>query len=62
MDEFSGSDVKVSITDISGKLKYNEVKPISNKIEIDIRNLENGIYFIGLRTNNKQKMLKLIKY
>jgi plastocyanin len=62
MNEFSGSDVIVSITDITGKLKYNEVKPISNKIEINIRNLENGIYFIGLRTNNKQKMLKLIKY
>jgi len=62
MDEISGSEIQVSIIDITGKLMYQEVRPINNKIEINIQNLNNGIYFIDLRTNNKQQILKLIKY
>ncbi|HSO86847.1 MAG TPA: T9SS type A sorting domain-containing protein [Draconibacterium sp.] len=61
--EIAGSESLVSIYDITGKLKYQEVNQnSSNKIEIDIHNLSNGIYFLDVRTNNKQKMLKLIKY
>ena len=62
LGEISSSEVHVSIFDITGKLKYQEVKPFNNKIEIDIQDLNNGIYFIDLRTNNKQKTLKFIKY
>jgi hypothetical protein len=62
IDEVSGLEIQVSIFDITGKLKYQEVKPFNSKMEIEVQNLENGIYFIDLRTNYKQQMLKLIKY
>ena len=61
--EIIGIETLISIYDITGKLKYQEVgKFNNNKIEIDVQNLNNGIYFIDLRTNNEQKLLKFIKY
>ncbi len=61
INEILGLEIQLSIFDINGKLKYKEVRPFKNKFEIDIQNLNSGIYFIDLRTNDKQKMLKLIK-
>jgi hypothetical protein len=61
--EIVETETLISIYDITGKLKYQEVgKFNNNKIEINVQNLNNGIYFIELRTNNKQNMLKFIKY
>ncbi len=62
MDEISGSEIQVSVFDITGKLKYQQIKPMNNKIEIEVQNFENGIYLISVKTNSKQQMLKLIKY
>jgi len=61
-DFIAGSETVVSVYDITGKLKYRETRQNKSKIEIDIQNLTNGIYFVDVRTNNKQNMLKLIKY
>ncbi len=61
-DNITGSETLVSVYDITGKLKYREVVRNNNKTKIDIQNLVNGIYFVYVRTNDKQKMLKLIKY
>jgi hypothetical protein len=61
-DFITGSETVVSVYDITGKLKYREALQNNGKIEIDIQNLTNGIYFVDVRTNNKQNMLKLIKY
>jgi hypothetical protein len=61
-DNITGSETLVSVYDITGKLKYREVVRNNNKTKIDIQNLVNGIYFVDVRTNDKQKMLKLIKY
>ena len=62
MNEISGSEIQVSVFDITGKLKFQQIKPMNNKIEIDVRNFENGIYLISVKTNNKQQILKLIKH
>ena len=61
-DNISGSETLVSVYDLTGKLKHQKVMQNNRKIELDIQNLSNGIYFVDVRTNNKQKMLKLIKY
>jgi hypothetical protein len=61
-NEIAGVEILLTIFDITGKLKYQETKPFSNRLEIDVRNLNSGIYFIDLRTNVNHKMLKLIKY
>lgn len=61
--EFIGIESLVSIYDITGKLKYNEKMQFdNNRIEINVQNFTKGIYFIELRTNNYQNMLKLLKY
>jgi hypothetical protein len=62
LGEVVGSETLISIYDITGKLRYQEKKQNDNRIEIDVQNLSGGIYFIDFRTNNKQNMLKLIKY
>ncbi len=63
MDDITGSEIQVSIFDIAGKLKYQEIKPMNNKIEIDVQNLNNGIYLFVLKANNnKQQVVKFIKY
>ncbi|TNF46924.1 MAG: T9SS type A sorting domain-containing protein [Bacteroidetes bacterium] len=61
-DYIPGAETLVSFYDITGKLKLQEVIQYNGKNEIDIQNLTSGIYFVDVRTNNKQKMLKLIKY
>ena len=62
VNEISGSEIRLSVFDITGKLKYQETKPFNNRLEIDVRNLNSGIYLIDLRTNVNHKMLKLMKY
>ena len=62
MDRITGPDIQVSIYDITGKLKYNALKPFVNKIELDIQNLSNGIYFIELKTIADKSVFKLIKH
>jgi hypothetical protein len=62
INEISELNSQLSIFDINGKLKNQEIKRYNNRIEIDIRNLNSGIYFVNLRTNVNQKMLTFIKY
>jgi plastocyanin len=59
--EVNGSEIYVSIFDITGKLKQQVLKPSESKIELDIRNLSNGLYFVELKSNNKKSLLKLVK-
>jgi hypothetical protein len=60
--EVTGSEIYVSIFDITGKLKQQVLKPSENKIEVDIHNLSNGIYFVELKSNNKKSLQKLVKH
>lgn len=60
-EDLNGSNTLISVYDITGKLKFQELKQNSSKIEINLLGLNNGIYFIGIRTNDKQNMLKFIK-
>ena len=62
INEISELNSQLSIFDINGKIKNQEIKRYNNRFEIDIRNLNRGIYFVSLRTNDKQKILKFIKY
>ncbi len=61
-NEMSGTEIHLSIFDINGILKYNEVQPFKNKFEVNIKDLNSGIYFISLKSKDKQKMLKLVKH
>ena len=62
MDEISGLETQISVYDISGKLKLLEITPYNNKIEIDVQNLNHGVYMLVMRANNKQQVLKFVKY
>ncbi len=61
-DYITAAETMVSIYDITGKLKYKVATQNNNKIEIDIHDLINGVYYVDVRTNDRQKILKLIKY
>ena len=56
------SDVRVSIFDITGKIRYQSVLSERQLNEIDIEHLPNGIYFIDLQDSGKQSTMKLVKY
>jgi plastocyanin len=58
----SNSALKISIYDISGKLKQQYQKSFSNKTDVDIHDLNPGIYFFDLRTNKYQKVFRIVKY
>jgi hypothetical protein len=62
LGDISGSETLVSIYDLTGKLKYQSERPFNNRVEIDIQNLSNGIYFVELQSNNKRSALKLVKH
>ncbi len=62
MNEIQGTETQVSIYDISGRLKLHMIKQFNTTTEIDIQHLNKGIYFIDLRTNDIQKMLKFTKH
>jgi len=53
------SDIKVSISNISGKIIYYNNLTTSNQ-EIDLSSFSKGVYFINLRFNNKIIISKLI--
>ncbi len=59
--EFSSSDVQVRIFDLTGKLKFSKIYPTSEKIEVNIQQLNEGIYLVELSNNSKRQMLKLMK-
>jgi plastocyanin len=62
MDKISAAEIQVSVYDITGNLRYETLKPFTNRIELDIQSLSNGIYLIDLKTNSKHQIFKLIKY
>ena len=49
----------IEIYDLTGKLLY-ETKNINYNTEIDIANLQNGVYFVKINDNNNIKTLKII--
>lgn len=57
-------ELKINITDINGeeiKNTNSEVFIGTNQLQINIENLNSGIYFIDVITNNTTKKLKFIK-
>ncbi len=51
---------KIQLFDISGKLVY-EISNPANKTEIDMHNLEQGVYLLKLWQNNSLNVIKVIK-
>ena len=57
--------IVISVTDVFGK----QIKNVAveqgiagmNKIEVDLSELNSGIYFCNLQTNEKEQVIKLIK-
>ena len=50
IEKFEGKESNIIISDINGKICYNEKRSFSDKIEkISIQNLPNGIYFISIK-------------
>ena len=54
-------DFTLSVYDITGKLNYVESIHSNNKIEFSVLHLNRGMYFVELKTNSLQKIMKLIK-
>lgn len=51
----------VSIYDISGKKLKEIFSPSSIALEIDFKDFSKGIYFVGLKSNDTQRIKKIIK-
>jgi len=54
-------NVSISIYDITGKLNSVQKRSMNNKVEINVQELKQGIYFIEMQTSNQRSMMKLIK-
>ena len=54
-------NVSISIYDITGKLNSVQKRSMNNKLEINVQELKQGIYFIEMQTSNQRSMMKLIK-
>jgi hypothetical protein len=53
IENFEGKESNIIISDINGKVCYNEKRSFNDKIEkISIQNLPNGIYFISINDKN----------
>lgn len=57
-----GKISKIEITEPTGRLLLNNFSIDSNNLELDLKNISNGCYFLKVFcTNNKIKILKIIK-
>ncbi len=62
-DEYFGSKVGVNITDVNGRVLYNNFDFLnSNSMRIDINYVPNGIYFIQVKINDNTYQKRLVKY
>jgi len=43
---------EVIITDLQGKIIYNSNNINLNKVNVELNNLERGMYMINIKTNN----------
>ena len=59
--KFNPENVSISIYDITGKLNSVQKRSMNNKVEINVQELKQGIYFIEMQTSNQRSMMKLIK-
>ena len=59
--KFNSSSVQVRIFDISGKLKISQAYSFSQQLEIDIRQIVNGLYFMEISNQTQKEMLKFVK-
>lgn len=59
----SKTKVEMTLTDVSGKIIFNEVidYPVTTKHSIDITNKSNGIYQLRIQTANGYLMRRLVK-
>lgn len=53
--------VQISIYDIQGRLSKVEWVNLHNRIEMDVQNLQPGIYVLNLKSKEHEKMIKWIK-
>ena len=52
--------VQINVLDISGK-SYIDMNSKSKNIEIDLSDLESGVYFVRVNSDTGQKMIRIIK-
>ena len=52
---------KLQIIDITGKVLISKVLLNSSMVNIDVRSLENGVYFVLINTENNSQTLRFIK-
>ena len=57
----SSENYTLSVFDISGKLTKVETNTWGSRIEFNVRNLNNGIYFVEIKSASDRKTMKLIK-
>ena len=60
--ELSG-DVKFEIIDVAGKLVYQDVKYVDagQPVNLDIRDVESGVYFLRIENDEKKASIRVIK-
>lgn len=53
--------LKVTLTDLQGKIVYNSNAVLGNSLQIDMSNLSNGLYMLDVQTNNGVNIHKVMK-
>ena len=56
-------EVEISITDVLGKIIYQEKRDVNsglNTAKINVSNIESGMYFVNIKTDNKTHSTRLI--
>ena len=52
----TNSEIIITLTDVTGKI----VKTVKNQVELQLNNLEKGIYFLSITGNNFKKVDKIV--
>lgn len=61
-DEIDYNDITIRLLDISGRVLSDEKHTLFSKfISIDLKNYNNGIYFIEVQSNGRKQVKRLIK-
>jgi hypothetical protein len=56
----SEHNVCVSVLDLFGRIVLAETKLLENKIQLDVRDFANGIYYVRLKSERKTEYTKII--
>ena len=58
---FNKEEVKLTIFDMGGRMVYEDIISSSKNASLDLKELNNGVYFLNISSNDKSKTVKIVK-